>query len=281
VLHGNNKTFWNRDQMYQTMGYERFFSAEDYNIDEGNSVGWGLKDIPFFEQSVDKLRALPHPFYAKLITLTNHHPFTLKKEDRLLPPFDANSKTLNHYFDTVRYMDEAVKDFFKAVKTAGLYDNSVFILYGDHYGIARKHGKAMAKFLGKEKLTSLDHEQLQRVPLIIHIPGVKGRTISTVSGQIDLKPTILHLLGNDTVQGLGFGHDLFALNKPQFAVLRDGSFVTDRYIFTGNKCYSILEGTKTDKARCEPFREEAQKQLRFSDQIIYGDLNRFLKHEKS
>ncbi|QYR24348.1 LTA synthase family protein [Paenibacillus sp. sptzw28] len=281
VLHGNNRTFWNRDQMYETMGYERFYSAEDYNIDEENSVGWGLKDIPFFEQSVGKLRALPQPFYAKLITLTNHHPFTLKKEDRLLPPFDANSKTLNHYFNTVRYMDEALKDFFKAIKTAGLYDNSVFILYGDHYGIARKHGKAMAKFLGKEKLTALDHEQLQRVPLIIHIPGVKGRTISTVSGQIDLKPTILHLLGQDSVQGLGFGHDLFALNKQQMAVLRDGSFVTDRYVFTGNKCYSISDEAKTDPARCEPMREEAQKQLKFSDKIIYGDLSRFLKHEKS
>ncbi|MFD2614036.1 LTA synthase family protein [Paenibacillus gansuensis] len=281
VLHGNNKTFWNRDQMYKTIGYERFFSAEDYNITEKNSVGWGLKDIPFFEQSMDKLLTLPQPFYAKLITLTNHHPFELNPEDRLIPQYNSKSKTLNHYIETVRYTDEALKHFFKRIKAAGLYDNSVFILYGDHYGISKKHRKAMAEFLGKEKLTAFDHVQLQQVPLVIHIPGVKGRKMSVVSGQIDLKPTILHLLGSDSVQGLGFGNDLFALNKPQFAVLRDGSFVTEHYIYTGNKCYRKPSGEKTDPVFCEPFRKKQQNHLRYSDKIIYGDLNRFLMHEKS
>lgn len=281
VLHGNNKTFWNRDQMYKTMGYERFFSAEEYDITEKNSVGWGLKDLPFFEQSMDKLRALPQPFYAKLITLTNHHPFELNPEDRLLPPYHSNSETLNNYIETVRYTDEALKHFFKMIKAAGLYDNSVFILYGDHYGISKKHRKEMAEFLGKEKLTPFDHVQLQQVPLFIHIPGVKGGKMSVVSGQIDLKPTILHLLGNGSAQGLGFGHDLFAINKPQFAVMRDGSFVTEHYVYSGNKCYSKPSGEKTDSALCEPFRKKAQNHLRYSDKIIFGDLNRFLTDEKS
>jgi uncharacterized sulfatase len=281
VLHGNNKTFWNRDQMYKTMGYERFLSAENYSITKKNTVGWGLKDIPFFEQSMDKLRALPQPFYAKLITLTNHHPFELDPKDRLIPLYNSNSETLNHYIETVRYTDEALKHFFKMIKAAGLYDNSVFILYGDHYGISKKHKKVMAEFLGKEKLTAFDHVQLQQVPLIIHIPGVKGRKMSVVSGQIDLKPTILHLLGNDSDEGLGFGNDLFALNKPQFVVLRDGSFVTEHYVFTGNKCYSKPSGEKTDPALCEPFRKKAQNHLRYSDKVIFGDLYRFMMDEKS
>ena len=52
----------------------------------------------------------------------------------------------------------------------------------------------MAQFLGKDAITPFDSMQLQRVPLIIHVPGQEGKVISKVSGQIDIKPTLLHLL---------------------------------------------------------------------------------------
>src|SRR5690606_7531653 len=134
------------------------------------------------------------------------------------------------------------KRFFEKVKEAGLYENSIFVLYGDHYGISSNHNKSMAKYLGKETITPFDEVQLQRVPFIVHIPGVEGKTISKVSGQIDVKPTILHLLGVEPEHDLDFGRDLFALNKPDFAVLRDGSFITDKYVFTNEVCYDKATG---------------------------------------
>jgi lipoteichoic acid synthase len=271
VLHANHKTFWNRNLMYPTLGYERFFSSVDYQIYENNSVGWGLKDIPFFDQSVNIIRTLPQPFYCKLITLTNHYPFTLKAEDRLISEYTSDSGVLNRYVPSVRYMDEALKHFFGQVKATGLYENSMFILYGDHSGISQKHNKALAAFLGKTKITPFDYIQLQRVPLVIHIPGVPGRTISTVGGQVDLKPTILHLLGLAGKE-LQFGNDLFALNKPQFTVLRNGSFITDKLIYTRNKCYEKATGEIIDAASCDSLKEKAADSLSYSDNVIYGDL---------
>jgi lipoteichoic acid synthase len=272
VFHANHKTFWNRSLMYPALGYDRFYSSADYQIHAGNSVGWGLKDIPFFDQSVDKIRSLPQPFYAKLITLTNHYPFTLQAEDRLNAQYTSESATLNRYLLSVRYADEALKHFFEQIKSAGLYRNSIFILYGDHNGISQKHNKAMAAFLGKEKITPVDTIQLQRVPLIIHIPGKSGRLVSTVSGQVDLKPTLLHLLGIDIKNDLLFGNDLFAPNKPQLAVLRNGSFITDKLIYTRNKCYDKAAGTKTESSACQSLKEKVANLLHDSDTVIYGDL---------
>lgn len=277
VFHGNNKTFWNRDIMYRTMGYQRFFSASDYDVTKENSIGWGLKDIPFFEQSVDMAQSLPQPFFAKMITLTNHFPFTLNKEDQFIAPFTTSSSTLNRYLLTVRYTDEALKRFFEKVKAAGLYHNSIFVLYGDHGGISKKHYKAMAQILGKEKLTAFDDVQLQRVPLIIHIPGKEGSKMSTVGGQIDVKPTLLHLLGLEPVRGLGFGHDLFAKNRQQIAVLRNGTVITEDYIFAGSSCYDKKTGEKTDAGMSGLIREKAANQLKASDKIIYGDMMRTRK----
>jgi lipoteichoic acid synthase len=278
VFHANNKSFWNRDIMYQSLGYDKYFSQDYFDVNEENSVGWGLKDKYFFEQSIPYLKTLPQPFYTKFITLTNHFPFELGEEDKMVPEYTSNSRTLNRYFPTVRYMDESLKTFIEQLKKEGLYENSIIILYGDHYGISENHNKAMAQYLGKEEITPFDHVQLQRVPLIIHIPGVTDKhpkVISKVSGQIDVKPTILHLLGIDTKDDIHFGQDLFSKDKMDFAVLRDGSFVTKDYVFKENVCYDKKTGLETDISHCEPYMEKAKQELDYSDKIIYGDLLRF------
>ena len=119
---------------------------------------------------------------------------------KLIPEYDSNSNTLNKYFQTVRYMDEALKLFFEDLKEKGLYDNSIIVMYGDHYGISENHNNAMAQYLEKE-ITPFESAKLQHVPLFVHIPnsGV-GEEVTEVAGQIDIRPTILHLLGVETVK---------------------------------------------------------------------------------
>jgi lipoteichoic acid synthase len=277
-LHANNKSFWNRDIMYKSLGYQRYYSMTDYDIQEDNSVGWGLKDKDFFEQSITHLKEMPKPYYAKFITLTNHFPFELNEEDKMIEPFNSSSNTLNNYFLTVRYQDEALKSFITRLKEEGLYEDSIIVLYGDHYGISENHNKAMGQYLETE-VTPFVSTQLQRVPFIIHIPGKKGKLISTVSGQIDVKPTILHLLGIDTKQDIEFGSDLFSKNKLEFTVLRDGSFITKDYLYTRDTCYDKKTGEQIDLNFCEPYMEKAKNELEFSDKIIYGDLLRFYEDE--
>jgi lipoteichoic acid synthase len=279
VFHANNKTFWNRDIMYETLGYDQYYAREYYDISEENSAGWGLKDIDFFNQSIPYLKELPQPFYAKLLTLTNHHPFRLDEKDMMIPEFNSVSGTLNRYFSTVRYADEALKIFFQRLKEEGLYDDSIIIIYGDHYGISPNHNTAMGQYLGKE-ITPFETIQLQRVPLIIHVPGMEGETIDTVSGQIDMKPTILHLLGIDNDRDIRFGSNLFAKGKESFAVLRDGSYITADHVYTDNTCYSKENGLEVDYESCEPYMDQALTDLKYSDKIIYGDLLRFFDKRK-
>ncbi|WP_404346890.1 LTA synthase family protein [Sutcliffiella horikoshii] len=277
TFHANNKSFWNRDVMYKSLGYDQFFDIESYDVNEENSVGWGLKDIEFFQQSIPYMQDLEKPFYAKFITLTNHFPFVLDEEDRFVDEFDSNSRTLNRYFPTVRYSDESIKVLFDELKKSGLYEDSVIILYGDHYGISENHNEAMSKYLGKE-ITPFENAQLQRVPMFVHIPGVTDKNpkeFDTVSGQIDLKPTIKHLMGMETKNDIQFGADLFSEDRNDFVVFRDGSFVTDKVVYTKNACYDKETEQETDQSACEPYMEKAKKELQYSDEIVYGDLLRF------
>ncbi|SHG68735.1 LTA synthase family protein [Virgibacillus chiguensis] len=293
VVHANNKSFWNRDQMYQSLGFDHYYGEESFEITEENSVGWGLKDKPFFEQSTDILQRMEKPFYTKLITLTNHFPFELDEEDRSIEPYDSNSNTLNNFFPTVRYMDESIELFFDELKRTGLYEDSIIVIMGDHYGISANHNKAMSQYLGKEEITPYDHIQLQRVPLFIHIPGFgKGEIKSEIAGQIDMKPTLLNLLGIKNNQDIQFGNDLFSKQRKDFIALRNGSFITDEYIYTNDTCYNKKTGEPVEKNQeedesketsnaCDLIRKQVGKELDYSDDLIYGDLFRFIDFKKN
>lgn len=283
VFHGNNASFWNRDIMYKTLGIDRFYSYPAYNVTPENSVNYGIHDIAFFDQSMKYLKDLPEPFYSKFITLTHHFPFYMENQndelivpkDQLFPAAKTNDGTVNRYFQTAHYMDQALKHFFQNLKESGMYKDSIIVMYGDHYGISENHNKAMEKIIDKE-ITPYETVQLQKVPLFIHVPGMDGKTISSVSGQIDLKPTLLHLLGIKTKDQINFGSDLFSNERPTFTVLRDGSFITENYVSTEGKCYAKPDGQVVEDAKCEPYSEKAKKELSYSDKVVYGDLLRFL-----
>ncbi|WP_404453430.1 LTA synthase family protein [Oceanobacillus kapialis] len=294
VFHANNKTFWNRDQMYESLDVDKFYGEEAYEVTEDNSVGWGLKDKPFFEQSIDHLQSLDEPYYSKFITLTNHFPFELPEEDRSIEPYDSNSATLNNYFPTVRYMDESIEQFFAQLKANGLYEDSIIVIMGDHYGISANHNRAMSQYLGEEEITPFDQTQLQRVPFFIHIPGHgKGEVRSEVSGQIDVKPTILNLLGIEHQNDIYFGNDLFSEDRKDYIALRNGDFISEDYIFASGICYDRQSGEQVkeesddsidsslaEDSACTPIKKQVEQELGYSDDLIYGDLFRFMEFEK-
>lgn len=274
-LHGNNKSFWNRDLMYQALGYQHFFDEKYYNVTDDNSINYGLKDIPFFQQSIPLLKSLPQPFHAKMITLTNHFPYILDDQDVMIPSLQTGDGSVDRYVQTARYLDESLKIFFDELKKSGLYDNTIVVMYGDHYGISENHNKAMAQVIGKE-ITPDTHIELQKVPFIIHIPGEKGKTLHTLGGQIDVKPTLLNLLGIKPVKDIEFGTDLFSKDRKDLVVFRDGSFVTKNFIYTQDTCYTKGTGLPADPIFCKKPEETADYELQLSDKVIQRDLLRFL-----
>jgi uncharacterized sulfatase len=287
VFHANVDTFWNRNQMYDSLNIDAFYDRSYYDVEEENEVGWGLKDKVFFTQSIPYLQQLDQPFYAKMIMLTNHFPFELDEEDRTLEPYDSSSNTLNHYFPTVRYTDEAIEQFFQQLKLSELYENSVIVIMGDHHGISANHNKAMAEYLNKEEITPYDYLQLQRVPFFIHIPGIgKGERMDRIAGQVDIKPTLLHLLGIQTDHDIYFGNDLFHNDRKGFIAQRNGNFISEDYLFTGETCYDRQSGEilgvenellkEGDGTPCTEIKEKVETELIYSDQLIYGDLFRFV-----
>ena len=276
VFHANEKEFWNRETMYEALGFDHFFDESAFLVNEENSFGWGLTDEAFFEQTLDYLKGLPQPFYAKLLTLTNHYPFEIPEQYQYISPGETNNEIVNHYITTVRYLDEALKSFITNLKESGLYDNTIIVMYGDHYGLSESYYEDLAILLQEEEITINRHLDLQRVPFIIHLPNQEeGEVVSTVSGQIDMKPTLLNLVGLPVNAYINFGQDLFAADRRELIVLRDGSFIGSEYRYADSTCLRSDSGELVDQSFCESLEKVAVQDLYYSDLILNKDLLRF------
>ncbi|MFS0638640.1 LTA synthase family protein [Mesobacillus foraminis] len=279
VFHGNTKSFWNRDEIYKSFGFNKFFDSSYYDMSPENVSNYGLKDKPFFKESIPLLQSLPQPFYSKFIMLTNHYPFPIDEEEATIAPHTTGDKSVDTYFQTARYSDEALRQFFADLKASGLYENSIIVMYGDHYGISQNHNKAMEKVLGKE-VTPLVSAELQEVPLFIHAPGLEGGVNHQYGGQIDLLPTLLHLLGIESDQFVQLGTDLLSTEHRELVAFRNGDFVSPEVVSIDEKYYDPKTGELLEETEeFDHLRKIVNQQLDLSDKVVNGDLLRFYTPE--
>ena len=290
VFHGNAGSFWNRNTAYKQWGYNYFFDASYFTKqNSSNSFQYGLNDKYMLKDSIKYLERLQQPFYTKFITVSNHYPYTtsLSGDDLGFPLAKTQDETINGYFATANYLDSSIKAFFDYLKESGLYKNSIIVLYGDHYGISNSRNPALAPLLGKnsETWSSYDNAMLQRVPYMVVIPGMdKGGIIDTYGGEIDMLPTLEHLLGIESNKFLQVGQDMLSPEHDQIVAFRSANyFVTPEYTSYSGRTYYTKTGeeiTNPDektKEVLDKIREAANLQLKISDSIQTGDLLRFFK----
>ena len=276
VMHGDYKTFWNRDQIYKHFGIDKFYDATYYDMSDENVVNLGLKDKPFFKASAEYQAKMKQPFYSHLITLTNHYPFTLNSEDASIDKPNTGDSTVDGYIQTAHYLDQALEQYINDLKTKGLYDDSVIMIYGDHYGISENHNNAMEKLLG-EQITPAKFTDLNRTGFWLKIPGKNGTVDETYAGQVDVMPTILHLVGIDSKNYLMLGTDMLSKDHNDVIPFRNGDFITKDYKFVNGKVYSNKnnELITTPPKDLEKNKKQVEKDLEMSDDVLNGDLFRF------
>ncbi|MDO9624732.1 MAG: sulfatase-like hydrolase/transferase [Pseudomonas sp.] len=191
---------------------------------------WGISDLDLFKESDRILRALPQdqPFFAYIQTAGNHRPFTIPKQNDGFEALDlpledvqnAGSRSLSQY-NAVRLLDFNIGRLMEIAKEGGYYDNTIFVLFGDHNTRISQipHMPPAFEKLGLES---------NHVPMLIHAPGLIGsKVFEQAVGLTDLLPTVAGLaglefrngtMGRDIQQPAPEGERVVPL------VLREGSF---------------------------------------------------------
>ncbi len=224
-MHGNNGSFWNRNGMRETLGYDVLYDNQAYNSTEKNEIGMGISDYDFFQQSVEILANTPGNYYSTLITLTNHTPwsqvdkYVVEGEEPLDCGEELEDSTVCRYLKATHYMDWAFGEFWETLEKRGLLENSAIVVYGDHP--AKLPMSEMETFYRKSlpielqvdyNLDKVEYASTQRVPFIIwEEDSIKPLKVSKVMGEFDAGPTLQNMLG--IFNEFALGRDIFSIEN--------------------------------------------------------------------
>lgn len=216
-FHGNNGSFWNRSSMYKVMGYDVFYEGKSFEFDEEQILGMGISDKEFFLQSIEYLKESDEPYWATLVTLTNHTPWP--DEDKYLtydglkiePEIDCDILQLEdtatcRYLKSSRYADYAFGLFWEKLEEEGMLENTAIVVYGDHP--AKLPIKEMELFYDRE-MSSLEYTAITHVPFIIWSKDIEPKQIDKIMAQYDVGPTLQNMLGIKNDYALG--NDIFSI----------------------------------------------------------------------
>lgn len=192
------------DAYARLAGIDDFRSMEDYEKARGKNdydTYWGIWDGKYFDYFADELNVSPQPFFATLFTLTSHHPFVVPMEyEQSLP------KGFTKIHRPVAYVDLSLREFMQKASSMSWYKNTVFLFVADHVS-----SETYSDFARTPKGNT-------HITYFIYTPDGSLRGIdSNVTQQIDIKPTLFHLFGNDKPYH-AFGRNVMLKESEPFAV---------------------------------------------------------------
>ncbi len=230
---------------------------------------WGVSDKNMFLEANQIFTQQKKPFFAMIQTSGNHRPYTIPLEDKDFKwDSTGHDQLVKHGFssqaeyNSFRYMDYCLDKFFTAAKKEKYFNNTIFVLLGDH-GISGTTGAHMPA-----AYTALNLSQTH-TPFLLYAPQlIPAQKIDRIAQQIDVMPTILGQL-NLPYQNTSLGRDAVGsarikdgapqmafmiehFNGPTLTVF-DQEFLLKYNLSNGQSAlYRYLKDATTDIAKEQP-----------------------------
>ena len=266
VFHPNTRNVWQRATAYNRMRFKRYYSIEDFET--GKSAGLGLCDEAFFRQVAGKLRGLPEPYFAFIISITAHAPFDLPEDMKSgvtngMPGIDPYARK---YLEAMNYADRSLKSFWDQM--ADIRRHSIVVIFGDHQGLVSAEQYRSVGYDTAAGDTVLRHQ----VPLVISAPFMKGKA-KPLDGVIadlgDVAPTLLDMLDIPAppffVGSSLFGGKISAMDGV-------GDIIDKRRAcnYTRDSYFDYASGRPLGRPDCEDLLREAEAARIVSDDVVWG-----------
>lgn len=252
TFHVNDVKFWDRNKLYPALNFTNYYDKPYYKNDHFNEFGASDEELyKFGIETLSKLHQEHKPFYAQFITVSSHFPFNVP-EDRMkiTIPDSLKDTQLGNYLAAVNYTDYAIGTLIDQLKQNGMWDDTVLVIYGDHFGLQPQDNdpEMVSQALGIKydpRVTRFN------IPLIIHVPSVQGQEVKRVGGQVDIMPTLANLLGISLKDEnfTAFGHDLLNIDHNIIGsryYLPSGSFFNDEIMYVPGKTFEEGDAVNLD-----------------------------------
>ena len=197
-------------------GIDKIYSAPDYDKTAEWS-SWGVNDEYLLDFAVNTLSDYndANPFFATIMTVSNHQPYIMPKS--------YQRKSKNDREAIIQFSDDALRHFFEKASKTSWFDNTVFVMVGDHGRDYVKSYTPPVSYL--------------HVPLIFYSPSlIKPEVNSNLASQVDIFPTLMDILNVSFVNNT-LGVDLLNFKRPMTFASGDTEYCVfdDEWYLIGSK----------------------------------------------
>lgn len=199
-FHGGTNGVYGFDFFAKKAGFDKYCGRTEFSNDKFYDGSWGIWDKEFFQFTANEINKLKPPFVVGLFSVSSHHPFKLPND------YIPNSSTFHPIITSIGYTDFSLKNFFRIIKNAPWFKNTLFIITADHTANVNIHSEKYN--------TPVGHYS---IPLLIFKPhSTRIGKNEIVSQQIDIVPTIIDYLNLDVVYK-GFGKSALRKEAKNYA----------------------------------------------------------------
>jgi glucan phosphoethanolaminetransferase (alkaline phosphatase superfamily) len=185
LFHSGRFCYLGMESVVRNRGYQTREDAGD--IGGNHESSFGIDEPSAVRRILQWIDDGPReqPFLVSFLPIAGHHPYAVPA----LGPFPQEDE-VGRYRNALHYSDAALGQLLHGLRKRGQYENTLFVIMGDH-------GEAFEQHSGNYGHTLFIYEENLRVPYVIVAPGLihEPVLVGRVASLIDTAPTVLDLLG--------------------------------------------------------------------------------------
>ena len=233
--HDNSYDYYDRDISHPVLGYDWRANGSGLEAQklESGTTPWPQSDLIMVQDTFDEYKD-ETPFNVYYLTVSGHLVYTFDgnymayKNKSLVEELDC-SETMKAYIASEYETELALEELIKDLKAAGLYENTVIVLAGDH--VPYDCMDVLSELAGKN-LT--DNFEEYRSKLIIFSGAMETPVkVDKVCSSIDILATVSNLMGLEYDSRLLIGQDILS-DSPGIVYFPNRSYITDNYIYNSS-----------------------------------------------
>lgn len=247
VYHANDPKFWSRDALHPAWGFDEMIFSP--------AVPFRLPDGQLLDRVIDDIKKDSRPSLRYVVGFTSHSPHSEELRDyyRAEHDFDvepygaplgdtarsmeSDEETTRDYLGFLTSVDGALRHLFERLESEGLLENTIVVAFGDHRYYQSASDEPMKAF-----------RDYNRVPFVIHAPGLGGISLAPTASHIDVPSTLYELVTGST-EGLPLsflGRSLFSSDRSTGTVnkcLGRTSYYDGRQVVEGDVTFDLFRSS--------------------------------------
>ncbi len=224
-MHDYTEAYYYRKTIHQNLGSGKYYGVQDLGIDFYTEYKNWASDEDFMNAAMDIIEARESdaPFMVWLTTVSSHQPYVVSsvEGDKYKDLFKDTDypEDLKRYMSKLKTLDNSLGILLDRLESAGMLDDTVIALYGDHYPYGLKN-KTINYVLDYD----LSDYEVERTPFVIYNSTMEPKEFSQYTSYINLTPTLANLFNLDYDPRLYMGTDVLSPDYESLVVYADGSW---------------------------------------------------------